>query len=223
MALCQATRALSAAAAQPLPLRRRPARCAARQAAVCAQRPASTDQASARIAAASFAAAVVLAGALAAPMPALAIPQTSACATASCDDGDYSKRDLRKEFYTKGSLKRANLCAARLALRTPRCRSMHRLGRRCPACGALCALLTLPCTLQLWEQPVRRHAVRRGAQRAGRRGAMSREALAAGPPLTRHPARARRERRTFRAPALSGRCAFASFPPRSPLRLGARR
>jgi hypothetical protein len=39
---------------------------------------------------------------------ALAIPQTSACATNSCDDFDYSGKDLRKEYYTKGSLKRAN-------------------------------------------------------------------------------------------------------------------
>lgn len=38
---------------------------------------------------------------------AVAIPQTSACATNSCDDGDYSGRDLRSEYYTKGSLKRA--------------------------------------------------------------------------------------------------------------------
>ena len=165
MALCQSTRALSVATAQPL--RRRPTRCAARQEASCepppaAQRraPAAVVDASARLAAASFAAAVVLAGALAAPMPALAIPQTSACATNSCDDADYSKRDLRKEFYTKGSLKRANLCGAqardsrgvqpRAAGAAPRvCRRTH------------CALRP-----QLWEQPVWRDALRRGEQRA---------------------------------------------------------
>lgn len=40
--------------------------------------------------------------------PAFAIPQTSECATNSCDGFDYSNRDLRKEFYTKGSLRGAN-------------------------------------------------------------------------------------------------------------------
>lgn len=41
--------------------------------------------------------------------------RTSACATASCDDSDLSNRDLRKEFYTKGSLKRANFAGSNLA------------------------------------------------------------------------------------------------------------
>jgi len=50
---------------------------------------------------------------LASPSPALAIPQTSACATNSCDDGNYSNRDLRAEFYTKGSLKRANFAGSK--------------------------------------------------------------------------------------------------------------
>ena len=131
-ALCQPTRALAVATAQPPPLRRRVVRCAARA------ESAPAADARARVAAASFAAAVVLAGALSAPLPALAIPQTSACATASCDDNDYSKRDLRKEFYTKaracllahragalarsparvrgqGSLKRANFSGSNLA------------------------------------------------------------------------------------------------------------
>jgi hypothetical protein len=154
MALCQSTRALSVATAQPL--RRRPTHCAARQEASCvpppaAQRraPAAVVDASARLAAASFAAAVVLAGALAAPLPALAIPQTSACATNSCDDADYSKRDLRKEFYTKGSLKRANLCETpaahdaraappRAAGAAPRvCRRTH-CALRSAALGATC-------------------------------------------------------------------------------------
>jgi hypothetical protein len=170
MALCQSSRALCMTTAQPQPLRRRPARCAARQEATCVQRPASLRRApeaadaSARAAAASFAAAVVLAGALAAPMPALAIPQTSACATNSCDDGDYSKRDLRKEFYTKGSLKRANLCAARRALRvTPRCR-VHPLALRLPRPPrrAFAVVLTSRAGVQRREQPVWRHAVWRG-------------------------------------------------------------
>lgn len=40
-------------------------------------------------------------------LPALAVPQTSACATSICDGQDFSNKDLRKEFYTKGSLKGA--------------------------------------------------------------------------------------------------------------------
>lgn len=43
------------------------------------------------------------------PLAALAIPQTSTCATYACDDYDYTGKDLRKEFFTKGSMKRAKL------------------------------------------------------------------------------------------------------------------
>ena len=216
MALCQSTRAMSVATAQPLPLRRRPARCAARVEASAAQRPASrapvATDASARIAAASFAAAVVLAGALAAPMPALAIPQTSACATNSCDDADYSKRDLRKEFYTKGSLKRANLCGApsSLAIRASRCRATQRL------CPGRCAACFLPHSLRpaLCSSGSNLSGVTLfGAVSSARACAAPRHTrphLAAFAPLTR-PARARRVRRTFRAPALWGRCAFAAL------------
>mmetsp|Transcript_3791 Transcript_3791/g.12051 ORF Transcript_3791/g.12051 Transcript_3791/m.12051 type:complete len:214 (+) Transcript_3791:3-644(+) len=47
--------------------------------------------------------------------PAMAIPQTSACATNSCDRQDFSNRDLREEFYTKGSLVEANFSGSNLA------------------------------------------------------------------------------------------------------------
>ncbi len=66
----------------------------------------ASDQATWATVAASFLGAVVLMGS--APEPALAVPQTSACATEACDGNDYSNRDLRKEYYTKGSLKGAN-------------------------------------------------------------------------------------------------------------------
>ena len=46
---------------------------------------------------------------------ALAIPQTSECATNSCDDKDYSGLDLTKEYYTKGSVKRAKFVGSNLA------------------------------------------------------------------------------------------------------------
>ena len=46
---------------------------------------------------------------------ALAIPQTSECATNSCDDADYSNRDLTDQYYTKGSVKRANFRNSNLA------------------------------------------------------------------------------------------------------------
>mmetsp|Transcript_46761 Transcript_46761/g.119297 ORF Transcript_46761/g.119297 Transcript_46761/m.119297 type:complete len:214 (+) Transcript_46761:80-721(+) len=64
-------------------------------------------------AALATAAAAVLA--LGGPQPAaLAIPQTSACATEPCDGQDLSNKDLRKEFYTKGSLKGANFSNSNL-------------------------------------------------------------------------------------------------------------
>mmetsp|Transcript_2347 Transcript_2347/g.4766 ORF Transcript_2347/g.4766 Transcript_2347/m.4766 type:complete len:213 (-) Transcript_2347:222-860(-) len=45
---------------------------------------------------------------------ALAIPQTSTCATEICDGNDYSNKDLRQEFYTKGSVKYANFSNSNL-------------------------------------------------------------------------------------------------------------
>jgi len=56
----------------------------------------------------SVAASVLVAFAM--PHAALAIPQTSECATNSCDGYDYSGKDFSKtgEYFTKGSLKRAN-------------------------------------------------------------------------------------------------------------------
>eukprot|EP00239_Pterosperma_sp_CCMP1384_P002739 CAMPEP_0197843832 /NCGR_PEP_ID=MMETSP1438-20131217/782_1 /TAXON_ID=1461541 /ORGANISM="Pterosperma sp., Strain CCMP1384" /LENGTH=200 /DNA_ID=CAMNT_0043454235 /DNA_START=172 /DNA_END=774 /DNA_ORIENTATION=- len=42
------------------------------------------------------------------PLEAQAIPQTSECATKSCDYRDYSNQDLRKEFFTKGSMRNTN-------------------------------------------------------------------------------------------------------------------
>eukprot|EP00976_Prorocentrum_cordatum_P106524 1194470-Prorocentrum_minimum.AAC.1 len=45
---------------------------------------------------------------------ALAIPQTSTCATESCDGNDYSNKDLRKEYFTKGSVKYANFSNSNL-------------------------------------------------------------------------------------------------------------
>ena len=36
------------------------------------------------------------------------------CATNSCDGNDYSNRDLTDQFYTKGSLKRANFSGSNL-------------------------------------------------------------------------------------------------------------
>jgi len=48
------------------------------------------------------------------PSVVLAIPQTSTCATEVCDGKDYSNRDLRKEFYTKGSMKYANFSNSNL-------------------------------------------------------------------------------------------------------------
>lgn len=54
--------------------------------------------------------------ALGGPQPAaLAIPQTSACATEPCDGQDLSNKDLRQEFYTKGSLKGANFSNSNLS------------------------------------------------------------------------------------------------------------
>lgn len=47
--------------------------------------------------------------------PSLAVPQTSACATSICDGQDFSNRDLRKEFYTKGSLKGADFSGSNLS------------------------------------------------------------------------------------------------------------
>mmetsp|Transcript_36964 Transcript_36964/g.104333 ORF Transcript_36964/g.104333 Transcript_36964/m.104333 type:complete len:218 (+) Transcript_36964:108-761(+) len=59
-----------------------------------------------KLALTSTAAAVAVA--FSSPDVAMAIPQTSACATEACDYQDLSNKDLRKEFYTKGSLKGAN-------------------------------------------------------------------------------------------------------------------
>lgn len=67
-----------------------------------------------RLALATTAAALGALTVLAAPLPVMAVPQTSACATEPCDGQDYSKRDLRKEFYTKGSLKGANFSGSNL-------------------------------------------------------------------------------------------------------------
>jgi hypothetical protein len=55
--------------------------------------------------------AVALVGA---PLAADAVPQTSACATDPCDGQDLSNKDLRKEFYTKGSVKEANFSGSDL-------------------------------------------------------------------------------------------------------------
>ena len=66
------------------------------------------------LAAATAAALAVGAGAPDLPR-ALAIPQTSECATNSCDDADYSNRDLTDQYYTKGSVKRANFRNSNLA------------------------------------------------------------------------------------------------------------
>mmetsp|Transcript_18795 Transcript_18795/g.56026 ORF Transcript_18795/g.56026 Transcript_18795/m.56026 type:complete len:211 (-) Transcript_18795:173-805(-) len=62
-------------------------------------------------AAAAAVGAVVLSSA---PLPAVAVPQTSVCATESCDGMDFSNKDLRTEFYTKGSLKGANFSKSNL-------------------------------------------------------------------------------------------------------------
>eukprot|EP00238_Polyblepharides_amylifera_P015419 CAMPEP_0196600616 /NCGR_PEP_ID=MMETSP1081-20130531/95479_1 /TAXON_ID=36882 /ORGANISM="Pyramimonas amylifera, Strain CCMP720" /LENGTH=171 /DNA_ID=CAMNT_0041926463 /DNA_START=598 /DNA_END=1113 /DNA_ORIENTATION=- len=62
------------------------------------------------------AAAVALCASLAssAPLAVFAIPQTSTCATESCDNRDYSGKDLRNDFFTKGSVKYANFTNANL-------------------------------------------------------------------------------------------------------------
>mmetsp|Transcript_26022 Transcript_26022/g.49151 ORF Transcript_26022/g.49151 Transcript_26022/m.49151 type:complete len:155 (-) Transcript_26022:1833-2297(-) len=60
------------------------------------------------------AAAVSLLGGVLSAQTALAIPQTSTCATESCDGNDYSNKDLRKEFYTKGSVRKANFSNSNL-------------------------------------------------------------------------------------------------------------
>lgn len=61
-----------------------------------------------------------------------AIPQTSACATESCDDNDYSRRDLRKEFYTARGDERDG-AARSLLLCSP---VLHRSSRK-PQKGSL--------------------------------------------------------------------------------------
>jgi hypothetical protein len=173
MSLCSRASAPRAAAPQRAPQRSRraaPCRAAAEPASAPVPAPAPV-----RVAAAALAAAVLLAGA--APGPALAIPQTSACATASCDDGDYSNRDLRKEFYTKGSLKRANFkCAPGVCL----CAG----GAGEPFVGGA---LTRRAAAAQREQPVWRDALRRGPERRHvresrrARGAAARRASLAAP------------------------------------------
>jgi len=46
---------------------------------------------------------------------AIAIPQTSACANDPCNDTDYSGKDLTKDYFTKGILKRSNFSGVNAA------------------------------------------------------------------------------------------------------------
>lgn len=57
------------------------------------------------------AACTLMAGAV---QPGYAIPQTSICATDACDGNDYSNQDLRKEYYTKGTVRYANFSNSNL-------------------------------------------------------------------------------------------------------------